>query len=617
MTGTLTVENGIKQQWSISSPDERIRADIVLDEKGRLFYKVIKDEFALLDWSPMGMITRVSDFTCGMSFVSAGMCDIDETYTLSTGKMASYRNHAREVTLRFKVKAHEIDITIRVYNDGVAYRYSIPRTGLVEVLSESTGFTLPEDELIYAWAQEFHTSYENTYDSHRLEDLKAEHYGMPMLFQVGVKGWVFITEAAVYGNYCAANLKGFSAGGRTLSLSLAPDQSKPVIGEKGVETPWRVILLGDDLNTIIRSSILENLNPPNELEDTSWIKPGRSSWPWFTDKSSCASLEANQKFVDFTAAMGWEYLLVDAGWRDKLPVEELVTYADAKGVGIWLWAHSRNFREEGVVREQLSLWAGWGIKGVKIDFFESDSQEMIESYDIIARVAAEYKLMVNYHGCTKPAGERRRWPHIMTREGILGSEYFGSDWSWSELHPMGPTAEHNCTVPFTRNVVGAMDYTPVHFLKGKRRTTYSHQIALSVIFESGVQHYPDSIEAYSESIAKEFLQAVPAVWDDTLLLEGYPGRYVTMARRKGEEWYIGGICAVSGRTATIALDFLDDGEYRATIYEDGSNWNTIKLLNASEIYKKEVPVSRGDVMEIQLKKNGGCAVQLTRTSRFA
>lgn len=613
----MKVEFGkeIAQQWSVKSPNERIEATVILDETGKLSFSVSQRGTRVLENSPLGIITRTQDFSDALTFVGAATGSVDETYPLVTGKVSSVTHHARELKLRFKKASEELEVLFRVHDDGVAFRYCIPGTGPAEVLSEPTGFTLPQGELINVWAQEFHTSYENTYDFHMLENLKAEHYGMPMLFQVGRAGWMLITEAAVYGNYCASNIKGLEDGSATLWLSFAPDQNKPLGGTYPLETPWRVVVMGEDLNTIVRTSIFENLNPPSELEDIAWIKPGRSSWPWFTDKSSCADLEANKVFVDFTAKMGWEYLLVDAGWEGKLPVEELVAYAEEKGVGIWLWAHSRNFRQEEAVRRQLSLWAGWGIKGVKIDFFESDAQDMILSYDIIAQVAAEYKLMVNYHGCTKPSGERRRWPHIMTREGILGSEYFGADWSWSELHPMGPTAEHNCTVPFTRNVVGAMDYTPVHFLKGKRRTTYSHQVALSVVFESGVQHFPDSIEAYSESIAKEFLMAVPANWDDTLLLEGYPGRYATMARRKGDVWFVGAICAVSGRKAKIPLDFLGDGDYTATIYEDGDNWNSIKLLNASEIYKKVRRVTKEDVLEIPMKKNGGCAIQLIRQSR--
>ncbi|MGC8842415.1 MAG: glycoside hydrolase family 97 catalytic domain-containing protein, partial [bacterium] len=245
----------------------------------------------------------------------------------------------------------------------------------------------------------------------------------------------------------------------------------------------------------------------------------------------------------------------------------------------------------------FSWLAKIGVKGVKVDFFDSDCQERIQMYDKVAKVALQYKLMVVYHGATKPSGERRRWPHLLTREGVLGAEYY----KWSE----GPTAEHNCTLPFTRNAVGPMDYTPVTFSNNKNQTTYAHQLALAVIFESNIQHLADKPEAY-EGIGKalEFLKECPAVWDDTKLLEGYPGRYVTLARKHGDKWFIGSICggAIS-REAVINLGFLDENkDYIAYIYKDGEN--------PKEIIFEERVVKRGDTLRIQLNVNGGCAMEI-------
>jgi len=603
----------VEQKWIIKSPDNAIKIIVTLNHEKKLYYSVLKKNDVMLAKSPLGIVTNIVDFSDEISFVNCEEAYIDEKYSLPAGKVSSYINNANELKLRFKKDVWEFVVMFRAYNDGIAYRYQIPGNTLIEVTGENSGFSLPEEELVNVWAQEFHRSYESTYEFKMLKDLNAKNYGMPLLFQIGKAGWMLLTEAAVYGTYCASNIKGISQSSNTLMLAFAPDQDKPVTGVCPFETPWRTAFIADDLNTIIRSTILENLNPPTKIKDTSWIKPGRASWPWFADRYNVQTLEEHIMYIDYTASMGWEYMTIDAGWeKNELPVVEAVKYADTKGVGIWLWAHSRNFREEETVRSKLSLWASWGIKGVKIDFFESDSQNMINAYDLIAEVAAENKLMVNYHGSTKPSGERRRWPHILTREGVMGAEYLGSDWSWCEMHPIGPTAEHNCTLPFTRNAVGHMDYTPVAFTKSQKRTSCAHQVATAVIFESHIQHLCDSRDVYSKSLAKEFLMAVPVTWDDTLLIEGYPGRYVTMARKKGNDWYIGAITSISGKNLELKLDFLDEGEYEATIYEDGKNFDDIKLLNLTEMYKRVFTVTKIDVLKTYLKKFGGCALMLIK-----
>lgn len=311
--------------------------------------------------------------------------------------------------------------------------------------------------------------------------------------------------------------------------------------------------------------------------------------------------------------MGWEYSLVDGGWdreESTVNVPELVRYAEAKGVGIWLWSHFRRLKEEEECRSRMALWASWGVKGVKVDFFDSDAQERIQVYDMIARVAMENKLMINYHGSTKPSGEQRRWPHVMTREGIFGAEYWKNEWN------EGPNAAHNCTVPFTRNVVGSMDYTPVTFSK-LTRTGHCHQMALAVIFESAVQHFADSMEAYRESAGKPFLKQVPAAWDQTVLLEGYPGRYVTMARRSGEDWFVGAICAAGGRTVHVSLDFLESGvAYQAEIYEEVfGELDHYRFRHSTEITVRTEMVTKQDTLHLPLRVNGGSVIRLTKASK--
>lgn len=593
------------QKWVVKSPDDKITLTVLLNKSGALFFNAEKAQHPFLDYSPLGILTSVENFTDGLTFIKVETQSIHETYSLPSGKKNCYLNNANEITLFFCKGTKEISIAFRVYNDGAAYRYQIPGEGDIQIHSELSAFRLPDNVLLNLWAQKYLRFYESTYDLYMPENLGEDHYGFPLLVQAGKAGWALLTEAAVYGDYCGCHLQGGGSDALTLKVVFAPDQNEPVSASLPFASPWRTAMIGDTLQDIVNSDLVENLNPPSEVEDTSWILPGRAAWSWYSDGKSCGDIDIQKAYVDFTADMGWEYSVVDGGWTDKLNVPELIDYAEKKGVKIWLWSHSRNFMTDEAAREKLSLWASWGVVGVKIDFFDSDAQEKIIAYDRIARIAAEYKIMINYHGSTKPSGERRRWPHILTREGIYGAEYLRAA---SE----GPNAAHNCTVPFTRNVVGPMDYTPVTFSRCKN-TTYVHQVALAVIFESHIQHFADSKEAYYESAAKEFLSKVPVSWDETLLLEGYPGRHVTMARRRGDEWYIGSICAAGGRKVSIPLDFLDkDSIYTATFYEDELIEDEYRFRGPTQILTGSKEVSSTEVLSSTLKIYGGYAARLVK-----
>ncbi|WP_282935237.1 glycoside hydrolase family 97 protein [Paenibacillus sp. RC67] len=599
-----------KQSWVLSSPDSSLQFQIELSEEGTLYYNVLKEKSMILDRAPLGIVTTEADFTKGLAFVRKVSSEVNDDYTLPHGKTKHYENRANELTLFFGKNGQELQFICRAYNDGIAFRYQLAGSGELVITAEPTGFVLPQEPLINVWSQKWMECYERTYDLGMLETMDESDYAFPMLFQVGNAGWVLLTEAAVYGTYCAAHLKVSGEKARTLELAFAPDQPGPNVTSAPFATPWRTAIIGSTLATIVESTLVFNLNPASEVEDMSWIRPGRSAWSWHSDSQSCKDHQKQVQFVDFAAEMGWEYSLVDGGWdreESTTDVPELIKYAESKGVGIWLWTHYKRIKEEEECRNSLELWASWGIKGIKVDFFDSDSQERIQVYDMIANVALENKLMINYHGSTKPSGEQRRWPHVMTREGIFGAEYWKNDLN------EGPNATHNCTVPFTRNVVGAMDYTPVT-LSRVTRTGHGHQLALSVIFESAVQNFADSIEAYNESGGKLFLSQVPAAWDQTLLLEGYPGRYVTMARRNGDDWYIGAICAAGGRTCHVDLRFLDrEASYRAEIYEEVFGpLDHYRFKHSTDITVRTDIVTHADTLHLPLRVNGGAVIRLTK-----
>lgn len=406
-----------------------------------------------------------------------------------------------------------------------------------------------------------------------------------------------------------------------------------------VATAWRVIMVGS-LDAIVNSNLLENLNPPCEVQDTSFIIPGMVAWSWMTENDSPMDFQRQKDFIDLAARMHWPYSLVDGGWKPAgVDIPALVEYGRQKGVGIWVWEHRKELMDPKVADETLSLWKSWGVVGVKIDFFESDTRDRVATADMLAKLAAKHKLMLNYHGCPKPAGEIRRWPHLLTREGVMGAENFQN---YSTEYFVQPTARHNCTLPFTRNVMGPMDYTPVNYGTYRTGTTDTHQTALPIVFSSYLCHIGESPEPLLENPCSEFLKGLPTAWDESRLLEGEPSCYVTMARRKDSTWYVGGICASRSRTAEVNLSFLDDGCYYATLYQDGiddlksvdvpryalppipkevfdewETWNSRPTSHQHDLHLKHISnfhVTNTMTLRIPCLQDGGFALKLEKSS---
>jgi hypothetical protein len=355
-------------------------------------------------------------------------------------------------------------------------------------------------------------------------------------------------------------------------------------------TPWRVIIIGRDLATLVESNLVLKLNPPQAFSDVSWIRPGRASWSWWSDAASPRNFSTLKKFVDLAVTMGWEYSLVDANW-DLMSggnIEQLVDYANTRNIGIWMWYNSggshnsvterpRDIMGDPVLRkEEFKKLASWGVKGVKVDFFQSDKQGIIRQYFDILKDAADNHIMVNFHGCTLPRGWNRTWPNLVSMEAVRGAECYGFDSLFTTKAP-----SHNATIPFTRNVVGSMDYTPVTFTDQRfpHSTTLGHELALSVVFESGILHFADRASAYLElpTVPKDFLKNLPVTWDESLLLAGDPGNYCVMARRKGETWYIAGINGTNEpRHLVLDLNRLKKEKLEGTMITDGPDGKSFK-----------------------------------------
>lgn len=578
--------------WVLNSPDGQVRVE-VRERDGVLKYGVRLGEIEMLDWSPLGIFTSVADFRDHLTYLGEARTDIDETYAMVAGKTDQAVNRCRELTLRFGRYRYEMHLVIRAYPDAIAYRYEVAGQGSMRVYGEHSGFVLAEASGWQSWAQTMTANYEEFYSLR--EGALDGAYNLPILFRHPQEAWMLLSEAAVYGNYCGSHVVSDDAEPRLLRMAFAPDQINPIEASRPLATPWRVAILGRGLSDIFSSTAIENLNPAAEMVDTEWIRPGRVYWSWWAGEPQ-ESLEVQKKYVDFAAEMGWEYFLCDVGWRMEW-LEELIDYAHARQVGIFVWAHHRDLLTDDDREEKLALWAKLGVSGVKVDFFDSDSQDRIRVYDALARETARHHLLLNYHGATKPSGERRRWPHLLTREGIYGAEYYRD-------HD-GPTAIHNCTVPFTRNVVGPMDYTPVTYSKVQGQTTMAHQLALPIIFESNLQHLSESLERFRDlgALALECLKACPSTWDSSHLIEGYPGQRAVIARRRGDAWFVGAISGESvPRTISLPLSFLGEGTYHVRRYED--------IEDGSQIAADETTVTKATTLSLTLAACGGAVVWL-------
>ncbi len=571
--------------WTINSPDGKVIVRIAqAADGGALSYAVDYAGKTVIGPSAIGLKTTPVDLSNGLQFMAGTTALVQENYAIPTGKRSAYVNHANELTLRFTKSAREVDLVVRAYDEGGAYRFFIPTGGALTIGSETGGFALPAGTT--GWAAPMAADYQGLWDARTEAELAAGSYELPVLVKVPDGTWAFLSEASVYSTYFGSHVRG-----RAGALSLEGGGSNVSVSAP-FGTPWRLVMVGASLSSIVESTMVESLNPPSEVTDTSWIKPGRSSWSWWSGDST-SSYPTQTTYVDFAASMGWQYHLCDEGWQASW-MPNLVQYAAGKGVGIWLWIAGENMNTDAKIDANIKQWAAWGIKGVKVDYVYGDSSTELAVYDKIAVAAAKAHIMVNYHGCTKPSGERRRWPHLMTREAIYGAEQYKPG--------PGPTAKLNCIVPFTRNVQGPMDYTPVTYSNTRGQTTSAHQTALDVVFESGVQHLADKPATYNASVAKEFLKAVPASWDDTKLVEGDPGSYVTLARRSGTAWFVGAI-TVGARSAAVPLAFLGPGSYTAEIIRDGAS--------DAEQVREQQTVTRATVLTIPLRLHGGCAIHLT------
>lgn len=532
--------------WTVKGPNGTgPRAVVALSGEGALSLAVTRAGSTVLEPGALGIRTQQADLTSGLVFQRRSERRVVERYRTTVGKRLDRTNVMTEATFAFRNAAGaRLDLVVRVAPDGVAYRYVLPAE-LGSVLGEASTFAVPATA--NAWLAKYRRDYDNPFLPSTAADAPTGEYMHPALFRVG-RSYLLISESDVDGRYSGGRLL-HDAGTGTYRIGLWDTE---VAVDGPLATPWRTMIVGS-LATITESTLVDDLAPRSKIGDTSWIRPGAAVWTWLAGgRSVQQSLPAQKAFVDYAAKHGWPYVLVDAGWYDDPNwrqtswMPELVRYAKARQVDILTWIRFSTIDTPEEWNELLPLWHRWGIKGLKIDFMDSDGQERNRWYDQILPVLARERMLANFHGSTLPHGIHRTWPNVMTMEAVHGAE-----------KSSGVTTSHLLALPFTRNVVGSMDYTPMAFQRASRPTSDAHELALSVLMESGLQDFAGTIEAYgARPLAEWYLDQVPTVWDETRLLSGDPGSSAVIARRSGARWFVGGGVSGAARTLSVPFSFV-------------------------------------------------------------
>jgi alpha-glucosidase len=614
------------QALTVQSPNDKIRIQLFnrnAPKKGEWYLKVnyLADqrEIEAIPEIALGLVRSDQDFSKNLNLLKVSKPRlINENYTATHGKKSVCTNAAHEVTVSLQTESKaKMNLIVRAYNDGIAFRYEFPdKKGTFQVKDEVTSYAIPRDTK--RWMEKWNPANEGLYTSMAGAQVQKQEWGYPALFQANnTQCWYLIHEAGLDETYCGTKLSN-RQDSATYKLTF-PNQgdgrgqgsSIPTISLPWV-SPWRMVVLGN-LQNVVASTLTNDLSAPSIVKDTRWIKPGLVSWNYWSSNHGTKDFQTVKAFADLAADMGWPYTLLDWEWDAMTNggnVEDAAKYILSKGVKPLIWYNSggnhtwvgatpkdRMLTHENRVAEFTKL-KKMGFAGVKIDFFESEKQDMIKYYLDILKDAADYQMMVYFHGCVVPRGWSRTYPHLMTYEAVRGAEWYNNGPEFTTTAP-----EHNTILPFTRNVVGAMDYTPVTFTNSQfpHITSYGHELALSVLFESGLQHLADRPEGYYAlpDAAKIFLRALPNAWDDVQLIDGYPGKDVVLARRKGKDWYIGGINAdMREKKKTVKLDFLAEGtQYKLTLIADGAH---DKLLSS-----KQMLVNKSTTLDVNMLRRGG------------
>ena len=622
----------------ITSPDGKLVVTVA-DMDGRPSYSVSYDNVLFLKPSPLGIIANIGDFSSGMSLEkNVSTNKIDETYELASIKQSKVRYVANEAVFSFTQQGKTIyDVIFRISNNDVAFKYKMYPQG--ETLScvvkqEVTGFAFPDGTTTFLCPQSkpmggfarTSPSYETSYtaDDAAGKNGWGEGYTFPCLFRNGDNGWVLVSETGVNGGYCASRLLGHKGGTYTIGFPQEGEANGNGTVSLGIalpgETPWRTITVGKTLAPIVETTVPFDVVKPLYPAKGEYTY-GRGSWSWIIGMDGSTNYKEQLRYIDFSAAMGYQSVLVDALWdkqigRDK--IEELAKYGKDKGVALYLWYNSngywndapqtpRGIMDNAIARRKEMKWMqSIGIRGIKVDFFGGDKQMTMQLYEDILSDANEYGLLVIFHGCTLPRGWERMYPNFASSEAVLASE---------NLHFSQGSCDNeafNATLhPFIRNTVGSMDfggsalnkyYNADNAPRGSRRVTSDvYALATAVLFQSPVQHFalaPNNLTD-APAWAIDFMKEVPTTWDEVRFIDGYPGKYVILARRHGDKWYIAGVNAQKETLQLkVNLPMFSNGE-KVRLFSDD------KVLQGGV---KQIGIGKKQELQLTIPCNGGVLI---------
>lgn len=590
---TTVVSSLTAQNVVVNGPDGKLQVTVSCSEGGEASYSLVYNGKQMLESSPLGLETNLGSFIKGMKLTGHREKQIDTTYTQSRIKASRIHYRANELVCSFaNDKGQKADVTFRVSNNDVAFRYTLPRqgdTGSIVVDGEETGFRFPagtttflcsQSDAMIGWKRT-KPSYEEEYKVDAPMDVRSQYghgYTFPCLFKVGEDGWVLVSETGVDSRYCGSRLSDVAEGNLYTVAFPMPEENNgngtvaPAFSLPG-STPWRTITVGETLKPIVETTVpWDVVEPLYETEHN--YRMGRGTWSWILWQDGSINYDDQVRYIDLAAAMGYEYALIDNWWDTNIGherMEQLIRYARSKKVDMFLWYSSSgywndieqgptNLMDNPIARKREMKWLqSQGVKGIKVDFFGGDKQETMRLYEAILSDADDHGLMVIFHGCTLPRGWERMYPNYVGSEAVLASENMVFN-----QHFCDEEAFNACLHPFIRNSVGSMEFGG-YFLnkrlnKGNdggttRRTTDVFQLATAVLFQNPVQNFalaPNNLTDVSP-VCIDFMKEVPTEWDETRFVDGYPGKYVVLARRHGDNWYLAAVNA-TGEPLKLKLD---------------------------------------------------------------
>lgn len=636
LSGSMTV---FGQHAQVLSPDSNLKVEVNI-RSGAPSYSVTYKDKTILEDSPLGFVANTGDFSRSLTWVGEKTDKVERSFVQDRIKQSYIKYRANQLTVTLQnTNKQPFDVIFSVSDNDIAFRYAIPKsgeTGSIVIEEEKTGFDFPsvtttfltpQSDAMIGWKRT-KPSYEEWYKADAAMSERSQYghgYTFPGLFRIGNDGWALVSETGVDSRYCASHLSDATADGLyTIAFPMKEENNGNGTVSPGMalpaKTPWRTITVGDNLKPIVETTIPWSVvDPLYETEHE--YKYGRGTWSWILWQDKSINYEDQVKYIDFAAAMGYEYLLVDNWWDKNIGhdrMEQLVRYARSRGVNVFLWYSSSgywnditqspvNCMDNSIIRKREMRWLEKiGVKGIKVDFFGGDKQETMRLYESIVSDADDHGLMVIFHGCTLPRGWERMYPNYVGSEAVLASENLIFEQKFCDYEAFNSTLH-----PFIRNAVGCMEFGG-SFLNKRlnkkndggsiRRTTDVFSLATSVLFQNPIQNFalaPNNLDD-APAVAIDFMKQVPTTWDEVRFIDGYPGKYCVLARRHGSTWYVAGINA-EDKALTLELDLpmFKTGD-EVTVYEDGKQ---------GEPVRKSLRIANPAKVKVSMPTNGGVVIK--------